>query len=149
MLLRPRITAAFLLASVVPIILIGSLTYFYVKESMERSVFDGIHVISELKEASLFLYLEKIKTTTRDYASDGFVRDSIENMGVKTTNKEKIEQALNEHLIKNKAPLNVDVLYIDVLDVKGVVKSSTRADRIGIDNSREQYFIKAKNNILQ
>ena len=147
MLLRPRITIAFLLTSVIPIFIVGVLTYSYVKASMEQSVFDGIHVISELKEANLFLYLDTIKTTTRNFSSDGFIRDASETIHTKTTNKEKTVKSLNHHLIKNKAPLNADILYIDILNLNGIVTSSTRQERIGLDKSKEQYFIKSKKEV--
>ena len=148
MLLRPKLTIAFLLTSVIPIILIGFSTYTYVKASMERSILDGINVIAELKEANLFLYLENLKTTTRDFSSDGLIRKNIEKINTSPDSKEKIARTvLNLHLIKNKSPLNTEILFIDVLNVDGIVSSSSIQKRVGVDKSKKQYFIQGKKDV--
>lgn len=143
MLLRPRITAAFILTSVIPILLIGILTYTYVKSSIKQAVLEDMQAITQLKKANLYLYLDKLKTTALDFSSDGFIRDSISII----SSEEHTFKTLNQHLIYNKLPLNTDILYIDILNINGIVSSSTRMNRIGKDNSNERYFINSKTDI--
>lgn len=145
MLLRPKISLSFLLVAVLPVFIIGALTYSYVKAAMEQSVLDGIHIISELNEANLFLHLQQTKQTTKHFSSDGFIRDSIEKLSLKSINKNKISASLNKHLLNNKKPLTNGVLYIDVINTKGIVSSSSDPDRVGIDfnqdNIKKHHFL--------
>lgn len=147
MLLRPRITITFLLLAVVPILLIGVLTYGYVKASMEKSVLNGIHVIAELKEASLFLYLGKLNITTKSFASDGYIRDGIETLANHDSDEQNVSDMLNQHLIINKLPLNADISHIDILSLDGVILSSTKINRIGLNSSAEPYYSNVKNDV--
>lgn len=146
MLLRPRLTIAFLAISVVPIILIGALTYSYVKQAMEQSVIDGLHEIVELQEANLFLYLDRQKSITHAFSSDGLIREASETLRANPGDKEMIT-ALRQHLVHNKVPLSEDVQAIEILSPAGIVLASTMEAGVGVDRSREQYFLHGKEDI--
>lgn len=143
MLLRPRLTIAFLSISVIPIILIGALTYSYVKEAMEQSVIDGLHEIVELQEANLFLYLDRQKTITRAFTTDGLIREAIERLDA-TPGNQWIVTILHQHLSYNKVPLNGGVYLIDILSPEGVTIASTVEERVGVDRSQQHYFAEGK-----
>ena len=141
MLLKPKLTISFLLASLVPMLIIGILSFQHTKKSLEFAVLDGLETIVEFKEGELFLYLEKLKTTTTNFASDGFIRDGLETINGNPKDINESIYALNRHLLENKLPLNPDLLFIDVIDSSGQVISSTDDNRIGLDTSTEKLFI--------
>ena len=146
MLLRPRLTIAFLLTSVIPIFIIGIITYSYVKSSMEQSVFDGIKTIAQSKEVSLFLYLDKLKTTTTNFSSDGLIRESLEKLNSDAT-QHKVIASLEQHLSQNKQPLNKDILFIDVVNLDGIIVASSQTGRSGLSYGHENYFSKAQKRV--
>ena len=141
MLLKPKLTISFLLASLVPMLVIGILSFQHTKKSLEFSILDGLETIVEFKEGELFLYLEKLKTTTANFASDGFIRDGMETINSNQKDTNKSIHALSRHLLENKLPLNPDLLFIDVIDSSGQIKSSTDDSRIGLDISTKKLFI--------
>ena len=141
MLLKPKLTISFLLASLVPMLVIGILSFQHTKKSLEFSILDGLETIVEFKEGELFLYLEKLKTTTANFASDGFIRDGMETINSNQKDINKSIHALSRHLLENKLPLNPDLLFIDVIDSSGQIKSSTDDSRIGLDISTKKLFI--------
>ncbi|MCK5092161.1 MAG: diguanylate cyclase [Gammaproteobacteria bacterium] len=123
-------------------LVIGILSFQHTKKSLEYAVLDGLETIAAFKEGELFLYLEKLKTTTTNFASDGFIRDSLDIINNSPNDANKSTQALNSHLLKNKLPLSPSLLFIDVINLSGQVKSSTDKNRIGRDISTEKLFLK-------
>lgn len=131
-----------MLASLIPMLIIGILSFEHTKKSLETTVLDGLETIAEFKEGELFLYLEKIKATTTNFASDGLIRDSLETINSTPEAADKATRTLNKHLLENKLPLNPDLLLIDVIDSSGQIKSSSDSKRTGLDKSTDSLFLK-------
>jgi len=133
--LKPKLIIQFLAIALIPMLFIGFLFFFNAKTALIEASLSGVNAVAESKEAGVFLYLDALKTRTLDFASDGFVRDSLKNASTSNLT------ALNQHLLSNKIPLSDDIIAIDVLNLQGQIVSSTQPERIGLDKSAKTYFI--------
>ncbi|MCP3677522.1 MAG: EAL domain-containing protein [Deltaproteobacteria bacterium] len=138
--IKNKLGVTFILIAAVPMLLVGTINYINAKKALVHSTFTGLNGFAELKESELLIFIEKLKTRTSDFASDGFIRDSIEIINGNTSDITTTVEALNTHLLKNKVPLDKDILFIDILDTEGIVRGSTYPKRVGIDKSHKKYF---------
>jgi len=146
--LRKKLIIIFLIISAIPILLIGQMAFYKARNFLKNSTLKGLHAMAEFKEGEVFLYFEKLKARTEDFASDGFIRDSLEEINKSNLDKKNFfRDKLNQHLKNNKQPLDKDLLFIDVLDLKGKIVASSIPERVGIDKTRKQYFVVGKKRI--
>jgi len=143
--IRTKFIIIFLTLALAPMLLIGVLNFIDTKNALEEQALESLNNIAEGKEAQILEFLSAKKERTRDFASDGFIKDSLQALSESgsSVEKEKIVEDLNRHLNTNKKPLDKDVLDVHVLNLEGVIVSATRADEIGQDESGEGYFQKS------
>lgn len=120
---------------------------------MEKCVLDDLTAIADAYEGQVYLFLGKFKQTTEDFASDGLIRTLLSRKIYRSRDASQCISAgknrrhadiLSKHLIKNKLPLNGDVKTIHILTPDGRVAASTNSMEIGMDYSREAFFIGGK-----
>ena len=75
-----------------------------------------------------------------DFSSDGFIRDSTEEIVRRDEKAFYHADLLNTHLLVNLQPLDPDVLSMFVVDLDGKVISSTEIGQIGRDVSGETFL---------
>lgn len=130
----------FLLVSLVPLGIAGTIVYKYVhdrtKEEVQRQLRFTAHSLNE----QLKLLLSKRRFRVADFSLDGFIRDCVEQMDRKPPGYSQIGETLNTYLIKNQKRLDPDLLEVTILNKGGNVIASTSRHQIGKDKSREDYF---------
>jgi PAS domain S-box-containing protein len=119
---------------------VSFLIFINAQKALRTATIAGLHAISEFKEAGIFLCFDKLKTRTRDFASDGFIRDSLQQINANPAAVETIRQTLNKHLTENKKPLDEYLISIDILDARGITASSTNPQHLGRNRSEKEYF---------
>lgn len=130
----------FLLVSLVPSGISGTIVYKYVRDKTRENVLEQLHYeVHDLNE-KLNLLLSKRRFRVVDFSSDGFIRDSVEQISYLPLEHSQISKELNLHLTVNKKDLDPDILEIWILDHKGKVIASTSQEQIGKDKSHEDYF---------
>jgi len=130
----------FLTSAILPVSLMGALSFFGARDALREAALDRMHVISEFKESETLLYLDKLKTRTLDFSSDGFIEDNLRSLDGQGPENDLIRQSLSAHLKDHKKTIDKDILFIDVLDLRGKVTASSIPKRVGLDLSEEQYF---------
>ena len=138
--IKNKLGITFLLIAAIPMILVGAINFINAKKALVHSTFIGLNGFAELKESELLIFIEKLKTRTSDFASDGFIRDSTEIINRHDSDKTNAVEALTTHLLKNKIPLDKDILFIDIIDTEGHIEASTYPEKVGMDKSHKQYF---------
>ncbi|OOZ41481.1 hypothetical protein BOW53_03660 [Solemya pervernicosa gill symbiont] len=128
-----------LLISIIPAGMIGIIGYSEAKGALERSTLAGLNAVSEFREGELFLFLNSFKIVTRNYASDGYIRDQLLMTADARTRISSLTR-LNKHLIYNKVPLDNSILYIDVLSHEGIVIASSDESKIGVSKKEKRYY---------
>jgi len=130
----------FLLVSLVPLGIAGSIVYLYLHESTKEEVLKQLRSNAHSLNSQLNLLLSKRRFRVADFSSDGFIRDCVEKISYQPLAYSRIIETLNTHLVANKKSLDADILDIDILDHTGKVIASTFRERVGKDNSHKDYF---------
>jgi len=137
--IRQKLLIVVLLVTVVPVFLVSFLSFLNTRDLLQELALSSLNVLAEFKEGQIFFYLDTLKTRTVDFASDGFISDSLEK--ISASGSLDTVDTLNSHLIRNKKILNNNLLNIDVLDLNGNIVGSTSVERIGRENLyKKNYF---------
>ncbi|MBF8277031.1 MAG: Blue-light-activated protein, partial [Candidatus Brocadiaceae bacterium] len=141
--LTAKFVIAFVLTAIIPIVILGYMSYYFAKLSLKEQVLEGLVLTAEAVEGHLYSFMENIKGRAVDFSSDGFIRDSakaLQRYQAKNHPYEKTQRALNAHLKRNKKPLDKSIRMICVIGLNGRVIASTDEERIGADESKSEYF---------
>ncbi|MHC4266866.1 MAG: histidine kinase dimerization/phosphoacceptor domain -containing protein [Planctomycetota bacterium] len=130
----------FLLVSLVPLGIAGTIVYKHVHDITRDEVFRQLRSMSYSLNNQVDLLLSKRRFRVADFSSDGFIRDCVEQMAQMPPNSFQISKKLNTHLIINKKRLDPDIIEIAILNQEGKVIASTSQEHIGEDKSHEDYF---------
>lgn len=136
--LRVKLTIALLLVAIIPLLLLSKLFFIGSEEALRKSTLAQLGMSAEYKVGEIHLFLETLKINTTDFASDGFIKNEL----VKITSKLSSAQQLNNHLIENKLPAHSELMFIDVVNIHGVIVASTISNRIGKDLSAQHFYQK-------
>ncbi|MFQ5965199.1 MAG: PAS domain S-box protein [Candidatus Scalinduaceae bacterium] len=130
----------FLLVSLLPLGIAGAIIYKYVYDRTKGEVLGQLQTTAHNLKERLHLLLRERRSRITYFSSDGFIRDCVEQMLLKTPEYSQISKKLYNHLIINKKSLDPDILEIEILNYEGKVIASTSQEQIGKDKSHENYF---------
>lgn len=146
--IRLKLIITFLAIAVIPIFLVGALSFYYAKNSLEEAALHGLNVVTVAKKAEVMEYLMGKKGRSIDFASDGFISDQAEFISTTAESEEmmRASRALNEHLRINKKPLDPEILEIRILDLSGRIIGTSEADYLlGLGTGNNQpYFLEGQ-----
>jgi len=126
--IRAKLSLLLFSFALFPLFISSWMSFLAAQSSLEKSTLSGLNLSAEYKAGEIYLYLETLKTNTRDFATDGFIKRSLKQSALYNTSA----TALNQHLIDNKLPSHNDLISIDIMNTQGVVVASTEAHRIGL-----------------
>jgi PAS domain S-box-containing protein len=136
----------FLLVSLLPLGVVGAIVYKYIHDITKDEVLKQLESTTYNLNERLKLLLAKREFRVVDFSSDGFIRDCVKQMSLRTSGAlmppeySQIRHNLNSHLIKNKKALDPYILEIDIINHEGRIISSTEQKQIGKVKSHEDYF---------
>jgi methyl-accepting chemotaxis protein len=146
--LMTKLILLFMAVSLVPVAILGYLSYSSGKAVMRRQFIDSLTTIADSREVAIVLYLKGKEGRALDFSSDGFIRDTLENIHQKTPEAKQLGEELNRHLLENKKPLDTDCQETFVLNLEGKVAASSEKDNVGKDKSGDEYFAEGKKGIF-
>ncbi len=135
--IRTKLLILFFSIILISLVFLGVVSFYGTKDFLHRAALNALYVVSEIREGEALLNLSRLKTRTEDFASDGFIAESLE--GGMTG------ESFNEYLLKRKKILEENLNFIDILDTSGKVVASTIPARVGLDESAKKYFIHGTN----
>ncbi|GJQ58345.1 MAG: sensor histidine kinase [Candidatus Scalindua sp. AMX11] len=135
-----KLLCYFLLVSIVPIILGGTIVYKYLHNQTKNQVLRELASTAYNIKSQLNLVLQKKIFMVKGFGSDGFIRDCTEQLLIKSEKTPEFRKKLNNHLLINKLRLDPDIISISILGPDGHVIASTSQNLIGNDESRKEYF---------
>lgn len=109
---------------------------------MRSIILNDFEMMAEGTEKVIYQFLDMKQKRVQDFSSDGFVSDQLKK--IVNGNKAAVKP-LNEHLIKNKLPLDKTIHSISLISLNGIVVASSDKSLIGKDVSRETFFNNFKN----
>ena len=128
------------------VILVGGLIYYfnnYLKNYLIDKTISDFRIIAEISEGAFFTFNNNIKIRTIDWSSDGYVRNTTEKILISKARGDNNQTAelvkeFSDYLKNKKLPYAEDVIMVDILDENGIVIVSSKIDRIGIDEGKEE-----------
>lgn len=129
--------------ALMPISLITTIYYLNARNTLKKRIFEDLRAISASKELHVLSSLEATKVQTACFATDGFIRSSLETL-VQGGTKQETSTGLSRYLLKDKLPLCRHLMAMAVADKYGKIVSSTNEKLIGKDISRQDVFVQGK-----
>lgn len=117
---------------------------YSVRSGFKEQVLSNIRVIAEVNGSTYFAFVGKLKRLTLDWSSDNRIKELAETIVSTGTPSPVRAQAVNDftaYLNTKKMPYDRSVTIVDLLDARGIVVASSRPERIGIDEGREERLI--------
>jgi HAMP domain-containing protein len=115
-LLKKAIGATFLI--LLPILITFVVSYGKNRELLEKHLLEDLSLISDGFEGQVYQFLEMAKRRTVDFATDGSIISVLKSGAASS-------DALSEHLLRNKLPIDSQIHAIAVISSKGAVVAST------------------------
>ncbi|MDR4506002.1 MAG: sensor histidine kinase [Candidatus Scalindua sp.] len=138
--LGKKLLCYFLLVSIVPISITGTIVYKYLHDQTKDEAFRALESTANTIKSHLDLLLQKKRCRVVDFSSDGLIRDYTGQLITQPENTSEIRRALNNHLLTNKLSLDPDIISISILDPVGQIIASTSQELIGNNESQKNYF---------
>lgn len=128
------------------ILLVGGLIYYinnYLKNYLRNEIINNFLIIAEISEGAFFTFSNNIKIRTIDWSSDGYIRNTTEKILIGKANGDnnhvaELTKEFGNYLENKKLPYAKDVIIVDILDKNGIVIASSKSDRIGVDEGKEE-----------
>ncbi|MCQ4575373.1 MAG: hypothetical protein NOU37_09035, partial [Candidatus Brocadiales bacterium] len=133
--------------SLIPITIITSLGYFHARSTIRKETLEWMTSVAASRKISAVSVVDAKRARTVDFSSDGFIRDSLEEIEWGGIREQRAVRVLNKHLLLNKMPLDPYIVAIEVVDREGIVVASTSEAMIGRDISNEDIFTQATDSI--
>ncbi len=134
--IRTKLTLLLFFVALCPLLILNWMSFLAAEDALKKSTLSGLYQSAEYKAGQVYLYLETLKTNTRDFSSDGYIKNALEVMN----DEPSVLNSLTEHLLNNKLTTQSDLLYIDVFDINGNIVASTKQERIGIAEFDQSYY---------
>lgn len=128
--------------SLIPIAIITTLAYFNARQTLKRQVLKELTAIAGAKRLHLLNLLKEKQVRTEDFSSDGFIKDSLEEMRNTEFRKQDTVATLSKHLSQNKKPLDLSIIAIAVADLEGNIVASTNETMTGLNVSDQDAFVR-------
>ncbi len=129
--IRAKLLIFGLCISLIPIAIISTIDYFNARSIVKKQTLDLLTAVAESREIHVLEFMNGRKGRATDFASDGFIRDSLEKINRGESLEHDTAIALNRHLLRHKKPLDPSIEGIEIVDLEGTVIISDREARIG------------------
>lgn len=128
-------------------LIIGSLIFYletYFKNQFKTQIMSSFQIIALGAQSSYFSFIRQAEIRTIDWSSDNAIRVTTEKiLASSEPERAKFAQELSLYLKEKKIVYDPEVLIIDILNQNGIVVASSRQDRIGTDEAKEEREIGA------
>ncbi|EPJ55670.1 MAG: hypothetical protein OFPI_02800 [Osedax symbiont Rs2] len=141
--IRIKLTLLLFGIALCPLLISNWMSFLATEKALKNSTLAGLNLGAEYKAGEIYLYLETLKTNTKDFATDGYIKDSLEKM----SNGIIDASTLNQHLRDNKLTSHSDLLGIDILNNKGTIVASTELGRIGLTQAQQVSYLQGRKGI--
>ncbi len=143
--LMSKLILVLMLVALMPVAIVGYMSYSSGKASLQQDAFDSLRAIVEGREHALILFLEGQQETTMGFATDGAIRSHLEGINQKGPNAGQMSDELSQYLISEKMVIDEHIYELFVTDSKGIIVASSDMNNIGKDKSSDEYFINGRN----
>lgn len=124
------------------IVVNGLIDFRLSQNHLQAQTLENLVLMADMQEGQVLTYLDKLKGRTADFASDGFIRESLKKI---LSGDRQAVTDLSRHLLENKQPVDPNIFGIHILDLNGKVVASSLGNEIGReDMAMDEVFVQAK-----
>ncbi len=140
--MKPK-TVIVLVVIVAMLINLAGIFYFYTvsNQILKEQVQEHLLTAANSRADHIQTFLDGKKGRAIDFASDGFIKDSL-NALKQGGNSDQINKALNNHLLVNKLPTDKDLYGIEILNSQGIVVGHSGEEEAEEVHKEENKFFK-------
>jgi len=145
--LRTKLITLFLLLSIIPIVVIGIISYSSGKATISKMAIDNLTATADSREQHIItlltLRIQQAEIFSFKRITQKFMELSNSKVAGETINEAELKDA-RESLISKEIPDVISVtpfFEISMIDINGKVCLSNHTDDIGIDMSKDEAFI--------
>jgi diguanylate cyclase (GGDEF)-like protein/PAS domain S-box-containing protein len=138
--IQKRILLWFLIPSVLMTTTVAAFYYFYTRRTLEQNIFDQLETTVVALDENVHTFLEAKRGRAIDFSSDGFIRDTTEEITMPGRRLKYYTSTLDDHLITNKKSLDPGIHEVLVVDFEDKIIASTDEGRIGEVVSTERFY---------
>ena len=139
--LRIKLLLCFLALALIPVLVISVVAYKSSGNSLRTQFLNSFTAIVQSREDTLAAYLRGKIGRVVDFGSDGYIRDTIENIDQKGDDLAQLSEQLTKYLSTNKMLLDPEISEILLLDREGRVIASSNENENGKNMASDDYFI--------
>ncbi|MBI2263792.1 MAG: SpoIIE family protein phosphatase [Armatimonadetes bacterium] len=136
-----KLLLSFFFITAILVLVVGYRGYETARNNLNSQITDSLTLVTEAKEGHLVSFLENAKRRAVDFASDGFVRDSVWNV---LKGDKDAAVSLTRHLARNVITLDPTLCGIHIATLRGRIIASTSTRDIGGGESLDGYFREAR-----
>jgi signal transduction histidine kinase len=129
--IKARLLIFGLCISLIPIVIITTIYYLNARSVVKKQTLEWLWAVSESKEIHVLEFLNGRKDAATHFASDGFIRDSLEKINRGESLEEDTAIVLNRYLLANKKPLDPAIVGIEIVNLEGTVVAADNEAWIG------------------
>lgn len=138
---RVKLLRWFVGISLCTLIVVGTAVYFNSYFIISQRIKSELNILGMGITAKVETFIDGKKGRVLDFCSDGYVKDALTNYDHDDPEAEDLVKQTNQHLLKNKFPLDPYLEDIIILNLKGKVLFSTSEKNLNKDKSKEDYFL--------
>ena len=142
--MKVKLVVWFLAISLAPLIILGVISYVSSKKALETGFINSFNAISEGKEESVLRYLRTKVKVTNSFATDIFIRNTVEKLDQRGPDAAALAADLNKYLSEDKTQVDPDIEMTSITNTKGRIIASTDKSLLGQDKSQDPYFTEGK-----
>ncbi|MCQ4574234.1 MAG: sensor histidine kinase [Candidatus Brocadiales bacterium] len=129
--IKGRLLIFGLCISLIPIAIITTIYYLSARSVVKKQTLDWLTAVAESKEVHVLEFMNGRKGRATDFASDRFIRNSLEKINRGESLEHDTAIALNRYLLQHKKPLDPSIEGIEIVNLEGMVVISDREANIG------------------
>lgn len=133
--------------TLLPLLIMGGISVFYTARTIRNQTLRELEIVAESTKGEIQDFFKYHKARIQDFSSDGFIKNSLENIYLDKPDKDETINKLSRHLLINKLPILKDILEIFIVNRDGTIIASTNSSQIGKNCRNEKYFQKGSDKI--
>lgn len=127
-------------------ILLAMYAQYIVGTLFKKQTISSFRSIAEQTESAYVAFTQNMKTRALDWASDSTLRNiakEVIDAPQGSQERQRLEKEFAAYIVEKKMPFDKTIFLTDLLDRDGIVVASTRMDRIGVNEKKDEDEFKA------
>ncbi|TAM37525.1 PAS domain S-box protein [bacterium] len=142
-----RISLSFLTLIILLTVIVSSVFYLIARDNLQNAIYAQLEITAQQSSRNVATYLEMLKIYTVQFSKSVVLEDLLQALRKSPqAGKETFDTAM-KRLKRTKAE-NPEIYEFLLLDASGRVVASSDEGSIGLDKSKDAYFLNARKNVF-